>query len=412
MRDVFVTGRFPPPVDGQALATARLATILEPHYPVRRFNTMPAQQDLLPTGWRQGLQTTRHYLHQRSGMRRALAGSPAAAVLWCAISPSVAGHFRDILTSVPCFRGHPVCAVVHRGNFDRLFTRKATLPTARRLANRINLFVFLSQSQAESVADWIPAAKLRVVPNTIDAASLCTPAETARKQRSKQDRQELRLLFLSNMIPSKGYLHVLEAIAIARKRGRAVTGTFAGRWNRDGDRHAFLRRVQALKLDDAVTHLGPVTDRAAVKALHLGADVLALPTFYENEAQPPGADRSALRGNARNRDTVRLHWRNGAWRQGSLIRAAPVALRYCRRHRPAVFGGTVVRSFQPGAGPLRGEILCGSRLRKMASHCGRACPGATLAHPSQGYALGRTRGQQCYRLGRAWRVHGTGTTSA
>ncbi len=284
--DVFVTGRFPPPLDGQALATARLATILEPHYPVRRFNTMPAQQDLLPTGWRQGLQTTRHYLHQRSGMRRALAGSPAAAVLWCAISPSVAGHFRDILTSVPCFRGHPVCAVVHRGKFDRLFTRKATLPSARRLANRINLFAFLSQSQAESVADWIPAAKLRVVPNTIDAASLCTPAETAKKQRSRQDRQELRLLFLSNMIPSKGYLHVLEAIAIARKRGRAVTGTFAGRWNRDGDRHAFLRRVQALKLDDAVTHLGPVTDRAAVKALHLGADVLALPTFYENEAQP------------------------------------------------------------------------------------------------------------------------------
>ena len=166
-----------------------------------------------------------------------------------------------------------------------------------------------------------------------------------------------------------------------------------------GDRHAFLRRVQALKLDDAVTHLGPVTDRAAVKALHLGADVLALPTFYENEAQPMALIEALC---AATPVIVTQYGSIGEMVRGgkeALIRAAPVALRYCRRHRPAVFGGTVVRSFQPGTGPLRGEILCGSRLRKMASHCGRACPSATLAHPSQGCALGHTRRQQCYRLG-------------
>lgn len=286
MAPVYVVGRMPPPMDGQSLATERLAALLESQYDVRRFNTMPSRESLFLLGAGQAAATTRHYLRQRRLLRQTLRGAPAAPVLWCSISPAVLGHFRDVLASAPPLAGHPVCAVVHRGNFHEVFTRNLTRNTARRLARSIDLFVFLSRSLAGNAAQWIPEHKIRIVPNTIDDDAECAGAEVEKKQRARMRRTRVNLLFLSNMVVSKGYFDVLKAVEMLRARGHSVRARFAGRWNREQDRAAFQDRVNILGLKDVVTHLGPVTQRSAVKALHLEADVLLLPTYYENEAQP------------------------------------------------------------------------------------------------------------------------------
>ncbi len=286
MIPVFVVGRFPPPMDGQSLATARLAALLESNCDVRRFNTMPGHDSLFLLGAAQAAATTRHYLRQRPLLRKALDSAPSAPVLWCSISSSVLGHFRDVLATAPALGGHPVCAVVHRGNFHEVFARGLTRITAPRLARSVDLFVFLSRSLASKAANWIPEHKIRVAPNTIDTDSECTSEEIERKQLARKGRTTANLLFLSNMVASKGYYDVLDAVALLRARGHAVRATFAGRWNMEEDRKSFNDRVDVLGLKDAVMPVGPVTQRSAIKALHLEADVLVLPTYYENEAQP------------------------------------------------------------------------------------------------------------------------------
>src|SRR5690606_16240357 len=107
-----------------------------------------------------------------------------------------------------------VFAVVHRGNFDRVFRSPATALTARRLARRLRGFVFLNEQLAGACAPWIPPARRFVIPNTIDASVYCTDAEVEAKQADRRRRPALRLLFLSNMIASKGYLDVLHAVRL------------------------------------------------------------------------------------------------------------------------------------------------------------------------------------------------------
>lgn len=284
---VHVVGRFPPPVDGQTLATARLTALLEPAYRVRRFDTAYKDQALLPASWRQRWVTLRHYLRLRRRLRWALANDADAPVLWCAASPAVAGHWRDMALTAPCFqRRQAVYAIIHRGHFDRVFRRALTGPTARHLAARVQGFVFLSEALAAQVDRWVPPEKLFVIPNTIDHALVCTKEELAQKRASRAARTTLRLLFLSNMIASKGYLDVLQAVHLLNQRGIPIQATFVGRWNSNADRDAFLRRVEAYGAQRVVTHLGALSDRAQIKKQHLAADVLLLPTYYPEEAQP------------------------------------------------------------------------------------------------------------------------------
>jgi len=282
---VHVIGRFPPPVDGQTMATQRLAGLLDPSHEVRRLNTSPEAWDHMQADVRFDLDKVRHYVGLRRQIRQALQTAPEAPVLWASISPAPLGHLRDILTVLPGFQpGQRVYAVIHWGNFDRVFRHRLTAPTARRMVRRVQGFVFLNDQLAGRCAPWIPEAQRLVIPNTIDEAVRCTDDEVTARQVRRKD--PLRLLFLSNMIASKGYLDVLEAVRLLHARGLALHADFVGRWSSDTDRAAFEQRVEEAGLPEVVTHHGGVSDRARIKALYLDADVFLLPSYYPTEAQP------------------------------------------------------------------------------------------------------------------------------
>lgn len=61
---------------------------------------------------------------------------------------------------------------------------------------------------------------------------------------------------------------------------------FVGRWMQNRDEDAFLNRVRHLGLESSVAHAGAVTQRSEMKAIYRRADVLLLPSYYGNEAQP------------------------------------------------------------------------------------------------------------------------------
>lgn len=285
-RDLVVLGRFPPPVDGQTLATRRLAELLDGPFVVRRLNTSPPVE-IISVEVRFRWERLRHYLGLLPRLRRELAEAPKAAVLWGSVSPATLGHWRDMLATLPAFQsGQRVFAVLHRGGFANLFRNLLTAPTARYLVRRLDGFVFLNQPFADQCAQWIPDEKRFVCPNTIDDALVCTGAELAKKRATRGGRNRLRLLFLSTLIEEKGYRDVLEAVRLLRARNVAVEAQFAGRWGSDADRTAFEQFVTQHDLAGAVTVRGALENRAVVKALHLWADVFLLPSYHPTEAQP------------------------------------------------------------------------------------------------------------------------------
>ena len=154
------------------------------------------------------------------------------------------------------------------------------------MVRRVSGFVFQNRPLAERCAPWIPDRKRFVIPNTIDDEVVCTNAEVAAKQQARTIRRPVRLLFLSNMMPEKGYLDVLQAVHILHTRGLSVQADFAGRWVTDADRTAFERLVEKHDLHGVVHHHGGVSERASVKALNLNADVFLLPSYHPTETQP------------------------------------------------------------------------------------------------------------------------------
>lgn len=285
-RKVIIAGFFPPPITGQGLATQRLGELLHPHYDVECVNlrTNEEQLDLRVKG--RLLHKVKQYRSAGQRLKQALDRSPGATVLWTAISPQFFGHFRDLLTIMPTFGPqHAVYAVVHWGKFANLFKSASTGYTAQRLSKKIKGFVFLNEDRSEQCAPWISPERRFVIPNTLDSHVLCTKQEIEAKFTDSNHRETLNLLFLSNMIQEKGYLDVLHAVQLLRKEGADLKATFAGQWLSEEDKSAFDHYVHTHGLQHVVSHVGIVTDRAQIKALHLASDVFILPS-YLIEGQP------------------------------------------------------------------------------------------------------------------------------
>ena len=103
MPSLAVVGRFPPPLDGQAIATARLADLLAAPeggaFAVERHDVGAPEGERLVTGVRLG--RAAHFARMPLALRRSLRAHPGAPVLWPSVSPSPLGHARDLLTVTP-----------------------------------------------------------------------------------------------------------------------------------------------------------------------------------------------------------------------------------------------------------------------------------------------------------------------
>ena len=106
----------------------------------------------------------------------------------------------------------------------------------------------------------------------------------------------VRLLYLSNLIQSKGYEHVLQATAMLRREGALQFElVFAGRFMRSADdevalspaeaERQLLARIEAEGLADVVRYAGPVSGEEKWRLLE-ASDFLLLPTNYRHEGQP------------------------------------------------------------------------------------------------------------------------------
>ena len=90
--------------------------------------------------------------------------------------------------------------------------------------------------------------------------------------------KEITCLFTGALVPRKGLVHLLEAIADLRAQGMPVSLRAAG----EGPQRPELeKRIDELGLGDAVALLGHVRNGEALWALYRGADVFVLPTLAE-----------------------------------------------------------------------------------------------------------------------------------
>lgn len=137
--------------------------------------------------------------------------------------------------------------------------------------------IIISQSLFYDIKEYIAENDIYVLPNGVQM--VLGNDEFERLNHGKMNKQCRNLLFLSNMIRSKGALDALEAAKILRNRGCDFKFYFVGEW-RDITPEEFTNKIKEFNLDNSVECLGFKNGEEKYKILR-AADILIYPTLRD-----------------------------------------------------------------------------------------------------------------------------------
>lgn len=276
IRILFV-GPVSPPVTGQSLACDVLIEALEPVYDIELVNL--AHDRLDNSRVRFG-----HVLSVLGKVRRVRRGVKNADIIYYTGAESIGGNLKDVLIYIACLGKLPrVIMHLHGGaGMRRLMRGKTGFFRAlnRPFLSRLGAVVVLGERLRDVFRDAVPDDKLEVVANFSEDEFFTTPEAISAKFA---DSATIRMLFLSNMLPGKGHIEIVEAYGqlTMAERDRLVID-FAGCFDSETAQAAFLYSIRSFR---NLQYRGVVRG-AHKKALLNDAHIFALPTYYPYEGQP------------------------------------------------------------------------------------------------------------------------------
>lgn len=137
--------------------------------------------------------------------------------------------------------------------------------------------ILLSKYLYPDIQKYVPRERVYYCPNgipDIDKDKLLS--------RKYEPNKIVNILFLSNLIASKGVFVLLEACAILLKNQVSYRCTFVGGIG-DVNDEQFNDKVQKLNIESRVAYLGKLYG-IEKKSEFAKADIFAFPTYYHNEA--------------------------------------------------------------------------------------------------------------------------------
>lgn len=207
-------------------------------------------------------------------LTKALVAKRPQAV-YLALTPQGAAFYRDCLY-VAIIKALRVPRIYHmhgKGVASQLGQGWKRL--VYRWAFRGAYVIALSPLLASDIEDVVSADRMTFVGNGIRDQVTEVPRRVDRTGPP-------RILYLSNMLRTKGALVLLEALVALHRRGVAFDATFAGADPHDGTVAEFRSTVAAHGLGSQVRYLGPVYGQAK-DALFRDSDLFVFPTFYAPE---------------------------------------------------------------------------------------------------------------------------------
>ncbi|MDP2698710.1 glycosyltransferase family 4 protein [Thalassospira sp.] len=263
--------QLPPPIHGAAIMNQRALAALQAQYrvtilPMRFTPTIAA---IGKTGIGKILSGLRLWIRLIGVIFR---DRPDA--LYICLAPRGAAFWRDgFYVASARLAGIPCLAHLHgRGLQDGILQRFFA-----RLVLHGQTVILPGDALRDEVAGL--ACDIRILPNCVSADDFASPDRPPIHRA-----RPLNLLFLSNLIATKGIDTVIAATSILRERNIEFDLVFAGA---EGDitTDQLHRKIRDAGLSDQCRYHGPVTG-AAKSALLAQADLLLFPSRYRNEAQP------------------------------------------------------------------------------------------------------------------------------
>jgi len=282
--------KFPPPFTGQTIGTKVIYKMFNQKN-VEKINT--SQGKISPNNF--GIKYCKYIVTFSCRMVESMfalrerVSDRGIDTLYIVASPSGLGLLRN-MAALLVARPHvdKIVAHVRNGNYHEIFEDSLLQGLAVSLMKRVDKFIFLSEELDDRAAPYIPSPQRAVVRNSIDQAVRCSHDEVVSKTDERANRESFRVLFLSNMIRSKGCMDLVRALLRLRDCTDRISlkADFIGDWPNEKLHEEFAQFVDAHGLGKNIRVHGRVTDRETIRQAYLNADVFVLPTYYPNEAQP------------------------------------------------------------------------------------------------------------------------------
>lgn len=146
--------------------------------------------------------------------------------------------------------------------------------------------ILLSKLLYSDIQNYVKESNVFICPNGIPDIDpkLINPLEPVIHNQLSSFNAPIEILFLSNLIKSKGVYVLLEACAILKERKINFHCTFIG-GESDVSETDFKNATAKLNLDNEVNYVGKKFDLEKTKAFS-SSQIFAFPTFYSNECFP------------------------------------------------------------------------------------------------------------------------------
>ena len=204
-----------------------------------------------------------------------------ADLVYIPICQATAGFLRDVPFIVMSkLFGKKVVLHLRGGHFREFYnsSNKAMKYVIEQTLKSIDRMIVLGSSLTTLFDGLIPEEKLSVVPNGLNMA-----LDKVRYKNPEKDH--LMILFLSNLMETKGFKDVLYSIKKVAQCHNNVRYTFAGPWMKDKDKLECENYLDREKIKDYVEFRGTVTGRNKTRLLQ-HTDIFVFPTYYPFEGHP------------------------------------------------------------------------------------------------------------------------------
>ncbi|CAH2713880.1 hypothetical protein BACCIP111895_01034 [Neobacillus rhizosphaerae] len=183
-----------------------------------------------------------------------------------------------------CLKRIPVYIHFHGGFVRKMFDsiNEVKQLKLKRYFNKCESVIVLGQSLKKMFEGIIPPEKVRVCENGIEDKFILSSKELKEKVLTIDSSEKLEIIYLSNLMKTKGILDLLEACKQLKEENIDFHLNIAGNIEPDV-KEEFERYL--LMLERNITYHGVVKGDAK-RELLLKAHVFCLPTYYPNEGQP------------------------------------------------------------------------------------------------------------------------------
>jgi glycosyltransferase involved in cell wall biosynthesis len=301
-KKILFFGKLPPPFTGENVISDSILKLLENNFNVTIINSAGSIEK------KDGLiQKAIYYPYQALYMLKcfkrlkSILKKEKFDFIYFSGSPSVLGSLSDsVLTKIAKKNSGKIICHIHRGDYKNNFTARRLYSAGKDLVNRIDKFIFSSQSLSADLTDFIPALKRGYMFNPIDRNVLLTDEEFNSKHRLIPSKQKYIITYLSNFILSKGYMELVYAVKLLPEEIKnKIVVRFVGKWiDTDNEKQNFFSEIESKELSPIVEYIGPVADRKKIKSLLVESDIFCLPSYYPVEAQPVSIVEAMNAGNA------------------------------------------------------------------------------------------------------------------